>query len=84
MPEMEGDSGRILRTGSLMYSKRGEKPTLIQRFRHAAFGTELVLGEREKINLHNKIMMVNTVLAFNLNQTQGYKPKSKCWSNKFI
>ena len=29
-------------------------------------------------------MMVNTVLAFNLSQTQGYKPKSKCWTNPII
>jgi len=29
-------------------------------------------------------MMVNTVLAFNLHQTQGYKAKSKCWSNQGI
>lgn len=38
----------------------------------------------EKKKLYNKIMMVNTVLAFNLNQTQGYKAKSKCWSNQAV
>jgi hypothetical protein len=39
----------------------------------------LNIAERER--LQNKIMMINTVLAFNLNQTQkGYKPKSKCWT----
>jgi hypothetical protein len=67
----------------VIYSKRGEKPSLIQRFKNAAFGNDLI-GESEKVRLQNKIMMVNTVLAFNLNQTQGYKPKSKCWSNRFI
>lgn len=56
---------------------------MIERFRNAAFGNEL-LGQSEKQKLQNKIMMVNTVLAFNLNQTQGYRPKSKCWSNRFI
>ena len=38
----------------------------------------------EKQKLQNKIMMINIVLAFNLSQAQGYKPKSKCWSNPLM
>jgi hypothetical protein len=28
-------------------------------------------------------MMVNSVLSVNLPQSQGYRPKTKCWQNYF-
>ncbi len=36
---------------------------------------------REKVQ--NKLIMINTSLAINLIQSQGYKPKAKCWRPTF-
>ena len=72
-----------MRTGSALYSRRGDKPNIAQKFRNIAYSKEQ-MQEIQKKKLFNKIMMVNTVLAFNLHQTQGYKAKSKCWSNPAI
>jgi len=41
------------------------------------------IDEIEKMQLQNRILMVNSVLAVGLTQSQGYKAKSKCWQNYF-
>ena len=41
------------------------------------------IDEIEKMQLQNRISMTSSGLAVNLPQSQGYRPKSKCWQNYF-
>jgi hypothetical protein len=43
------------------------------------------IEEIEKMQIQNRIMMVNSVLSVNLAPPQplGYRPKSRCWQNYF-
>jgi len=35
------------------------------------------------MQLQNRIFMTSTVLSVNLTQSQGYRPKTRCWQNNF-
>jgi hypothetical protein len=41
------------------------------------------VNEVEKMQIQNRIMMINSVLSVNLVQPQGYGPKTRCWLNYF-
>ena len=35
------------------------------------------------MQIENKLMMINSAITINPTQSQGYKPKTKCWQNYF-
>ena len=41
------------------------------------------INEIERMQIENKLMMINSAVNVNPTQPQGYRPKSKCWQNYF-
>ena len=41
------------------------------------------INEIERMQIQNKLMLINSGVNVNPTQSQGYRPKSKCWQNYF-